>query len=92
MVTTDDGGCIAAQYQEFVNVFSKKKSKRFPPHRPIDHVINLQPDYNLPYGEINNISEFKLKTLKTYIETNLAHGNIQRSSSLAPTLIWFRKT
>jgi hypothetical protein len=32
---------------------------------------------------IYNISKFELKTLKTYIETNLANGFIQRSSSPA---------
>jgi hypothetical protein len=77
IVTTDDGGCIPAQYQPFVNVFSKEKSKRLPLYRPIDHVINLKPDYNLRYRKTNNISEFTLKMLKTYIEMNLAHGNIQ---------------
>jgi hypothetical protein len=32
---------------------------------------------------IYNLSELKLKTLKAYIETNLANGFIQRSSSSA---------
>jgi hypothetical protein len=64
MVTTDDGGRIPAQYQEFVEVFSKKKAETLPPHRQIDHAIDLEPDYKLPYGRIYNLSEFELKTLK----------------------------
>jgi hypothetical protein len=83
MLTTDDGGCIPAQYQEFVEVISKNKAETLPPHRQIDHVINLEPDYKLPYGRIYNLSEFELKTLKAYIETNLVNGFIQRSSSSA---------
>jgi len=88
MVTTDDGGRIPAQYQEFVEVFSKKKAETLPPHRQIDHTIDLEPDYKLPYGRIYNLWDFELKMLKAYIETNLANGLIQRlsSSAAAPIL------
>jgi hypothetical protein len=79
MVMTDDGGRIPAQYQDFVEVFSKVKAETLPPHRPTDHAIDLEPGYKLPYGRIYNLSEFELKTLKAYIETNLASGFIQRS-------------
>jgi len=48
-------------------------------------------DFNLPYGRIYNLSEVKLKTLKAYIETNLANGFIQRSSSPAGAPILFAK-
>ena len=92
MVTTDDGGRIPAQYQEFVEVFSKKKAETLPPHRQIDHAIDLEPDYKLPYGRIYNLSEFELKTLKAYVETNLANGFIQWSSFSAAAPILFAKT
>jgi hypothetical protein len=48
MVTTDDGGRIAVQYQEFMEVFSTKKVETLPPHRQIDHAIDLEPNYELP--------------------------------------------
>jgi len=91
MVTTDDVGRIPAQYQEFVEVFSKKKAETLPLHRQIDHAIDLEPNYKLPYSRIYNLSEFELKTLKTYIETNLANSFIQRSSSSAAVSIQFEK-
>ena len=50
-----------------------------PPHRPIDHAINLEPDLNLPYGRIYNLLEVMLNTLKAYMKTNVAYGFIQRS-------------
>jgi len=78
MVTTDDGGRIAAQFQELVDVLSKEKAETLPPHRQIDHAINLQPDSKPPYGRIYTFSEFDLKSLTAYIETNLANGFIQR--------------
>ena len=84
---TDDGGRIPAQYQEFVEVFSKVKAETLLPLRPTDHTIDLEPGYKLPYGRIYNLSEFELKTPKAYIEMNLASGFIQRSSSPAAALI-----
>jgi hypothetical protein len=78
MVTIDDGDRIPAQYQEFVEVFNKKTAETLPPHRPIDHVIDLEPDYKLPYRRIYNLSEFELRMLKAYIETNLANGFTQQ--------------
>jgi hypothetical protein len=57
----------------------------------MDHAIVLERDYKLPYGRIYNLSEFELKTLKAYIETTLANGCIQRSSSSAAAPIMFAK-
>jgi len=81
-------------YSEFVNVFSKTKAEMLAPHRPIDHAIDLELGFKIPYGRIYNLSEFKLRTLKAYIDTNLANGFIQRSSSsaAAPIFLQRRKT
>jgi len=91
MVPKDDGGHILAIYGEFVEVFSKDKAETLPPHRSTDHAIDLVPGSNLPYGRISNLSEFKLRTLKAYIEANLANEFIQRSSSPAAAPILFAK-
>jgi len=45
--------------------------------------MDLEPGYQLPYGRIHNLSAVELRTLKAYIEMNLANGFIQRSSSPA---------
>jgi hypothetical protein len=74
-----------------VDVFSKTKAETLAPHRPIDHAIDLEPGFKIPYGRIYNLPEFELRTLKTYIETNLANGFIQRSSSSAAAPILFAK-
>jgi len=90
-VCTDDGGYIPTKYSEFVEVFSKTKADTLAPHRSIDHAIDLEPGCEIPYGRIYNLSEVELKTLKAYIETNLANGFIQRSSSPAAAPILFAK-
>jgi hypothetical protein len=76
MVPTDTEGHIPATYGELGEVFSKEKAEKLPPHRSTDHAIDLEPGYNLPYGRIYNLSEFVLRTLKAYIEANLANGFI----------------
>jgi hypothetical protein len=91
MVMTSDEGRIPAQYQEFVEVFCKENAETLPPHRQIDHAIDLEPDYKLPYGLIYNLREFEGKTLKACIKTNLAKSFIQRSSSSASAAILFGK-
>jgi hypothetical protein len=91
MVITEDMGHIPAQYQDSVEVFSKVKTETLPPDRPTVHAINLEHGYKLPYRWINNLSEFELKTLKAYIEMNLASGSIQRSPSPAAAPILFAK-
>jgi hypothetical protein len=90
-VMADDGGRIAAQYQKFMEVFSKVKAEILPPHRPTDHAIDMEPGYKLPYGRIYNLSDFELKRIKAYIETYLVSGFIPRTSSPAVVPILFAK-
>jgi len=91
MVPTDDGGHIPATYREFVEVFSKDKAETLPPHWSTDHAIDMEPGYISPSGQINNLSEFEFRTLKAYIEANLANKFIQRSSSPVAALILVAK-
>jgi hypothetical protein len=64
MITTDDGGRIPAQHQQFVEVWSKKQADTHPQQRQFDNPIELEPDYKLPYGLIYNRAEFELKMLR----------------------------
>jgi hypothetical protein len=79
------------RYKDYVHVFSKDRAETPAAHRPIDHTIDLEPGFNIPYGRIYNFSEVELKTLKAYIKTNLANGFIQRSSLPAAAPIIFAK-
>src|SRR5204863_7144021 len=56
-----------------------------------NHSIEIEPGAKPPHGHIYNLSEAELKVLKVYIETNLANGFIQRSSSPAAVSIVFAK-
>jgi hypothetical protein len=65
------------RYKDYVDVFSTDRVKTLAPHQPFDHAIDLEPDFNIPYGRIYNLSEVELKTLKAYMEINLANGFIK---------------
>jgi hypothetical protein len=87
----DDGNRILSTYREFFDIFSKKEAKTLPPHRSTDHAIDLETGTKLPYGRIYSLSKTELKTLKAYIETNLANGFIEGSLSPAASPILFVK-
>jgi len=51
MVPTDDGGHIPAIHRDLVEVFANEVMT-LQPHQSIDHAIDLEPIYKLPYGRI----------------------------------------
>jgi len=51
MVPTDDGGHIPAIYGDLLESFSKD-AKTLQLHWSIEHAIDLEPGYQLPYGWI----------------------------------------
>jgi hypothetical protein len=65
-VQADDGSWIPSTYRDFLDISSKKKAEKLPPHRPTDHAIDLEPGTKLPYGRIYSLSEVELKALKAY--------------------------
>ena len=74
-----------------MDVFGKTKAETLAPHRRIDHAIDLELGFKIPYKRIYNLSEVELRTLKAYIEMNQSNGFIQRSSSSAAAPILFAK-
>ena len=81
---------ILAEYADFADVFSKKSAKILPKRTSINkHAIKLVDDKQPPYGPIYSLDPVELKTLKSYIETNLANGFIQPSKSPASAPIFF---
>jgi hypothetical protein len=60
MVPTDNGNFIPAKYSEFMDVFRKTKAEMLAPRRPIDHAIDLEPGFKIPYGRSYNLSVVRL--------------------------------
>ena len=81
---------VPAKYSDFANIFSKNSANILPKRTRVnEHAIELEEGKRLSYGPIYSLGPVKLKTLKTYIETNLANGFIKASKSPASTLILF---
>ena len=81
---------MPTKYLDFADVFLEKLanilSKRTGEN---EHAIELQKGKQPPYGPIYSLGPIEFKTLKTYIETNLANGFIQASKSPASSPILF---
>ena len=94
MSTPDTTLCTSSfpsKYNDFSDVFEKKNVDRLPEHRPYDCPIDLKDGACPPFGPIYGLSEPELKTLKIYIEENLAKGFIRHSKSPAGSPILFVK-
>ena len=83
---------IPTEYSDFANIFSLEQALELLKHIGInDHAIKLENSQQPPYGPIYSLRPVELKTLKTYIETNLANNFIRPSKSLAKAPIFFNK-
>jgi hypothetical protein len=59
---------LPTEYQNFANMFSKVESSAFPPHRPIDHKVELLPDTApLKAHPLYSMSADQLIALKEYL-------------------------
>ena len=82
---------IPEAYRDLVEVFSKIKADKLPPHRLTDCKIVLQKDATLHYGPIYPLTEEENKVLKEYIKENLKKGFIRHSESPAGYPVLFQK-
>ena len=81
---------IPSKYADHTNVFSPDSAAELPKHICINnHPIDLVDDKQSPYSSISSLGPVELKTLKTYIEINLANNFIRPSKLLADALILF---
>ena len=78
------------KYLDFADVFLEKLiNVPLERTRANAHVIELKEGKELPYGPIYSLRPVELKTLKTYIKTNLANNFIQALKSPAVDPILF---
>ena len=81
---------MPTKYSEFADIFLEKSANIFSEQTKANgHAIKLEEGNQPPYGPIYSLGPIKLKTLKTYIEINLANGFIWALKSPADTAILF---
>ncbi len=80
---------IPKVYRDLADVFSPSNANFLPPHRDEDHAIELEPGKTPSFGPLYNLSQYQLKTLRGYIDENLANGFIRPSKSSAGAPVLF---
>ncbi|MBW0488991.1 hypothetical protein O181_028706 [Austropuccinia psidii MF-1] len=71
---------VPPSYHQFLDVFSKVKEEKLPPHYSCDHHIELE-GLLPPLHVIYSLSKQESETLWAYISENLEEGFIRPSSS-----------
>ena len=81
---------IPGKYLDFADVFLEKSANVLLEQTGVnEHAIKLKKSKQPLYGPIYSLGPIELKTLKTYIKTNLANNFIRASKSLVGALILF---
>lgn len=81
---------IPGQYSKWIRLFQEEaNADALPRHQPWDHEIRLEPGKQPTFGPIYALSEKELKTLREYLDENLARGFIRKSESPAGYPILF---
>ncbi|MBW0491471.1 hypothetical protein O181_031186 [Austropuccinia psidii MF-1] len=71
---------VPYSYHQYLDVFSKGKAEKLPPHCACDHHIKIEGSLP-PAGAIYSLSNQESDTLRAYISENLGKGFIRPSSS-----------
>ncbi|MBW0551647.1 hypothetical protein O181_091362 [Austropuccinia psidii MF-1] len=77
-------------YHQYLDVFSKVKAEKLPPHRACDHHIELEGSLPL-VGVIYSLSNQESDTLRAYISENVEKGFIRPSCSSTGAPVLFVK-
>ncbi len=80
---------IPKAYGDLANVFLLSNANFLPPYWDDDHAIELETGKTPPFGPLYNLSEYQLKTLREYIDKNLANGFNWLFKSFAGALVLF---
>ncbi|MBW0526077.1 hypothetical protein O181_065792 [Austropuccinia psidii MF-1] len=81
---------VPSVYHQYLNVFSKVKAEKLPPHRACDHHIELEGSLP-PVGVIYSLSNQESDTLRAYISKNVKKVFIWPSSSSTGAPVLFVK-
>ncbi len=77
------------EYRNLANVFSLSNANSLSPDREKNHAIELNHGKTPLFGPLCNLSEYQLKTLRKYIDKNLANKFIWLLQSSVGTSVLF---
>jgi hypothetical protein len=83
---------VPPEFHKFLDVFDKGRSERLPAHRPHNLAIELEEGTTLPpTGKLYQLAPAELRSLKEFIDENLAKGYIQPSKAPCGAPVFFVK-
>jgi len=80
---------VPDQYHDYADLFRPSTAEKLAPRRTFDHVIDLKPDTQPPWGPIYPLSQKQLEALRKYLDDMLKQGKISPSKSPAGAPILF---
>ena len=80
---------VPKAYRDLANVFSPSNANSPPSHQDEDHTIELDTGKTPLFSPLYNLSEYQLKTLREYMDKNLANRFIRPSKSFAGAPVLF---
>jgi hypothetical protein len=88
---TDPLSKLPEDLRDKLAAFSKSLADALPPHRPIDHAIEIEPDKlsKLPNAPLYSMSTGELEVLEAWLRENLSKGFIRPSKSQVSSLVMF---
>ncbi|MBW0478767.1 hypothetical protein O181_018482 [Austropuccinia psidii MF-1] len=81
---------VPPAYNQYLDVLSKVKAEKLPPHRTCDHHIKLEGPLP-PVGVIYFVSKNESEILQAYISENVDKGFIRQTSSSTGATVLFGK-
>ena len=81
---------VPKEYHDFIDVFSKVRAERLPPHRFYDHKFEFEGPLPPP-GPVYSVSKKVQSVLKEYLDDMIARGYIRPSNSSFGAPLLFAK-
>ena len=88
---TDPKSVVPQEYLDFLDIFSMKDLDTLPPHRKYDYKIHLEEEQKPGHTPLYKISSEELDAIKRYLDSHLAKGFIQASSTSYSSPVLFVK-
>jgi hypothetical protein len=76
-------------YHEYLQLFSKKASERYPEPRPYDHEIHLKPEFKPTRQSPYSLNPQQTDLTKKFVQENLDKGYIKTSTSPMASPLFF---
>ena len=80
---------VPHEYWDYLDVFSKSKSKCMPLRKPWDHEIDLKEDFPPKKGQLIPLSVDEQKEVAAFLDDQLSKGYIQPSNSQQTSPVFF---